>query len=293
MAAAPDRWSAELRGRTGRNFVEIHWLSNREGPRPRRKEWAGATAVASDLPADLANSLFVHAPIADVSGLISEATTFFRHSLVWRITVPGSLRGSVGPAALAAGMRAAETVPRMFLYPIPPAPTGPAGLTVRRVSTARELREFCSAAGRGFGIPPWLLRLSMRQLPTAVAPGAPTIRRFVGHVDGSPVATSAQVTTEGVAGIFFVTTIPEARRHGYGAALTWAALEDARTGGAEASWLQASVMGRPVYEKMGYRQVDEDLSWVSPLSGVGQLRTLLRVLGLALLPRKRGPPRID
>jgi hypothetical protein len=281
-----DVLSPELWERTERNLVDLHWLSNEGGPRPRRKEWAGATAVASDIPAEVANSLFVHAPVAEPARLISEAAAFFRRSLVWRVTAPGKLRESIGAAALAAGMRAVDPVPRMVLSAIPPLPNLPDGLTVRRVTTPEERWDFCFAAGRGFGIPPWLLRLAIPRPSAPVRPGSPGIRRFVGYVKGSPVATSAHVTTEGVVGVFFVSTVPGAPRRGYGAALTWAAADDGRREGADVSCLQATPMGQPVYENMGYRKVGDDYAWVSRFTRTGTVRALFRLLGLALLPRR-------
>ena len=61
--------------------------------------------------------------------------------------------------------------------------------------------------------------------------------------------------------VSFVATQPHARRRGYGAALTWQATL------AEPSLpaiLEASDDGRPVYERMGYRQVGRMSVWERP-----------------------------
>jgi predicted GNAT family acetyltransferase len=75
-------------------------------------------------------------------------------------------------------------------------------------------------------------------------------------VDARPVATALSVRTGDVVGIYSVATLPEARGHGYGTALTWMTLADAEPG-VRAAVLQASPMGRPVYERMGFRLVRE------------------------------------
>jgi len=270
-----------------RHLVELHWLNSAEGPRPRRKEWPGATAVGNALPSDSLNLLFVTAPLSEPAQVLREAAEFFGPHSVWRISAPASLAEMVASTAQAAGMRPADAVPRMILDPIPASPPCPAGLSVRAVTSRAELRDFIVAGGRGFRIPPWLLRIALPEVPRASRPGSPGIQLFVGYANGAPVATSAQLTLNGVVGVFFVATVPEARRRGYGAALTWAAVEGGRGEGATVSYLQATAMGRPVYERMGYRWVDDYYHWGSPASGFVQLRALVRVLGLLIRPRRK------
>ena len=79
--------------------------------------------------------------------------------------------------------------------------------------------------------------------------------RFTGFASGVPVATSALVLDSDVAGIYAVATLPEARRKGYGVAVTLAALTEAKRRGYEVATLQASDMGFPLYEKLGFRKV--------------------------------------
>jgi len=59
----------------------------------------------------------------------------------------------------------------------------------------------------------------------------------------------------GVAGIFAVSTLPEARGRGIGTALTVAPLVDAREAGYRVGTLQASDMGYPIYRKLGFQDV--------------------------------------
>jgi predicted acetyltransferase len=63
--------------------------------------------------------------------------------------------------------------------------------------------------------------------------------------------------TGDVAGIYFVSTLAEFRRRGFGEAMTWRAIADARTTGCTLSYLQASRMGRHIYEGMGFRVFEE------------------------------------
>ena len=69
---------------------------------------------------------------------------------------------------------------------------------------------------------------------------------------GAPVAAAAVYITHGVAGIGWVGTQPAQRGHGYAEAVTWAAIREGFRRGAAFANLQASPMGRPIYERMGF-----------------------------------------
>jgi len=81
--------------------------------------------------------------------------------------------------------------------------------------------------------------------------GLPT--RWLGTVDGRPVTTTRLHTAAGVAGIYAVVTAGDARRRGYGAAITRHVLHVARDGGLRIGTLQASSDGRGIYERIGFR----------------------------------------
>jgi predicted GNAT family acetyltransferase len=90
--------------------------------------------------------------------------------------------------------------------------------------------------------------------PTLLA--NPNVRVYVGLEDGVPVATSMAFRIDEVLGIYNVATIESARGRGYGTAMTWAVVADAEPG-VDLVILQASALGRPVYEHMGFRTVVE------------------------------------
>ena len=73
-----------------------------------------------------------------------------------------------------------------------------------------------------------------------------------GDGEGPHRAAAAVYVTHGVAGIGWVGTVPDHRGKGYGEAVTWATIQEGFRRGAAIANLQASSMGRPIYERMGF-----------------------------------------
>ena len=88
----------------------------------------------------------------------------------------------------------------------------------------------------------------------ALSAGGP-MRVWVARVDGVPVAASGLFVAAGVAGIYNVATVPEARGRGIGRAVTVAALAEGIAQGQRTAVLGASDMGYPVYRRLGFREV--------------------------------------
>jgi predicted acetyltransferase len=61
-----------------------------------------------------------------------------------------------------------------------------------------------------------------------------------------------------------VATPPEHRRRGYGAAVTWAAIEEGRRQGCDHAALQASELGAPIYRSMGFVDVGQYVQLEGP-----------------------------
>lgn len=87
--------------------------------------------------------------------------------------------------------------------------------------------------------------------PAGYDEGEP-LRLYLARLAGVPVAVSQLFVGAGVAGVYCVATLPQARRRGIGAAVTYAALADARALGYNMAVLGASELGEPVYRRLGF-----------------------------------------
>jgi predicted acetyltransferase len=74
------------------------------------------------------------------------------------------------------------------------------------------------------------------------------------------------VRTGRTIGVYNIATAPAARRHGHGAAMSTRIAVDAAAAGCDVAILQASDMGFPIYERLGYRTVVEYMGYVDRAS---------------------------
>jgi ribosomal protein S18 acetylase RimI-like enzyme len=126
-------------------------------------------------------------------------------------------------------------------------------LTVERVESTSALEEWIAAESRGFELVGELDR-GIATLRRGMGVGDNRLRtHLLGRVDGEPVATASVVLAGGIGGIYDVSTVPEVRQRGIGTAMTRAALDVIRAAGHQMAFLQASVMGKNLYHRLGFR----------------------------------------
>lgn len=84
---------------------------------------------------------------------------------------------------------------------------------------------------------------------------------YVARLDGVPASGLVTFERDGSAGVYWVATLPEARGRQLAWRLLGQALADARERGCTVSTLQATKMGAPIYERLGYRSFGPVEMW--------------------------------
>jgi ribosomal protein S18 acetylase RimI-like enzyme len=223
-----------------------------------------------DLPALEFNGVFrSKLPVTDVHRVAEETRAIARSHRVpvgWRVTP--TTPPETTPALEAIGWHADRHVPIMArdlnsqansvgLRP---------GMTVDEV-TGSTLADWSRVVALSFGCPEDYVHLPAGYDRAFGLPGETTLRRFLLWIDGEPVASSALLpgpAGTGLAGIFCVGTLERSRGQGLGTIMTQTAMSAARSMGARVAVLQASEMGRPVYDRLGFDTVGHIATHLPP-----------------------------
>ncbi|MFN8545480.1 MAG: GNAT family N-acetyltransferase [Candidatus Binatia bacterium] len=129
------------------------------------------------------------------------------------------------------------------------------GVELRRVATPGDVQAFAHVSGGAYatyGMPPDVAPALFGRPEVLLAPH---IAAFLAVVDGAPTAAAMILLSHGVGGVYWVGTLPEGRGRGLAELVTRAATNAAFDLGARMVTLQASVMGEPIYRRMGYVEV--------------------------------------
>jgi hypothetical protein len=137
---------------------------------------------------------------------------------------------------------------------------GPRELSIEKVTDEGVLAEFEKVSIDGFESP-GLHELGRGGLHAPGILDDEAMHVLIGRFEGKVVTVAMAYVSDGVVGVFGVATLPRFRRRGYGAAMTWDALN------AEPelpSMLQPSPYGRPGYIRLGYRPLGTFRNWIRP-----------------------------
>lgn len=236
----------------------------------------GVTLFVTGLPLRLFNQVAVHGDDA-TEGAIRDAVAAMRSSgapfaLNLRVGTDdrfievadrlGLLRLSVEP-----------WMPGMALHPLTagPAPGDPRSGDLPPADLEHEIRLVTDLAGiedhvrvvaEGFDLPEPTVRAIVR--PDLL--GMPDVFVYVGYEGGVATTSGLGMRTGQTIGVYNIATVPAARRRGWGASMTARIAADGAAAGCVVAILQASSMGYPIYERMGFRTVVDYMAYVDPTS---------------------------
>lgn len=210
-------------------------------------------------PGAFSNCVTLTQPLAagTAAGVLAEATSFFAFDNPARsgevLLLSAWPTGDLRPRGWSLmGHPPVHLLPRR----VPARPTPP-GLRVVRADSPALLHAWEQTVIRGYPLA-GLEDAPAGALATPSLLANPHYGAWLGFVGEHPVAAAAAWAAHGVVNVTLVATLPEARRQGYGEALTWAA---ARLDPNLPAMLLSSDDGRPVYERMGFLPLQRVTLW--------------------------------
>ena len=230
------------------NFVAAISLLAEMAPTGWTGRYGAVRLAVTGVPGAFFNAMWVLKPTdstvlpAAVDGMRESGFPFVVH-----------VRSDLPELISAAGSLGLTDGGRLPCFAIEPRPIPPPldDLSIERVRH-ETWGDFLDATMEGFD-------MSREMVEKLFGPGLlddDRVRPFVAKLDGRVVATSMSIRTDATVGIYSIATVPEARGRGIGTAMTWHLIADADPGW-DVAVLQASDIGRPVYERMGFKLVRE------------------------------------
>jgi ribosomal protein S18 acetylase RimI-like enzyme len=195
------------------------------------------------------NIFFVKEKASNPPKLLQEGERFFEsRKLPFRISFRCGLETDFLPLLAERGYKENRPETVMALSDLPDKNVFRRDLDIRRVSSAEGLAHFQEIVEKSYLLPAG----SGPAVVTERTVNLPDTEMFVGYADNQPACTSMLIKTGPVAGIYWVATLERFRNRGFGKAVTVESLVAGRNRGCTFASLQASVMGKPVYRRIGF-----------------------------------------
>jgi ribosomal protein S18 acetylase RimI-like enzyme len=236
------------------NYVYAWTLLARYSGTGRVAQSDGLVVAMSGLNLSLFNTAFVRRPLVDPVRQLRDAIALFdEHGVPFRIQVLDGIDRVAERSCLELGLVAGEDLlPGMALPDLSgirePPPS--AGVAIHAV-TRENLDTYVSVLASGFGLSAEIAA----RVATVEMLSAPGVEAFLGVINGTPVSTGLLVISDRVAGVFNISTDEAYRRRGIGEHMTRHVLARGRAQSCTVGALEASRIGRPVYERIGFRVV--------------------------------------
>ena len=226
----------------------------------------GVVAILTGLPFDWFNQVLVEHEDATPEGVLAGVTLARERGDPFVVRLRGGIDDRFVATLARAGLeREGEetSTPGMVAFPIDRdliARHAPAELEIRRVTDATGIDVHRHVVTDGFGSDP-AVALGTSCPDLIERPGCVV---YVGYADGRPVVSGLGWRSGRTIGVYCIATVQSARRRGYGAAMAARVVADGVDAGCDVAALQASEMGRPIYERQGFRTVVRYVAYATP-----------------------------
>jgi GNAT superfamily N-acetyltransferase len=217
----------------------------------------GVVTILTGLPFDWFNQVLIEreeaTPAAVLAGVAQALERGERFVVRLREGIDDRFIATLAQARLVPASTDTLT-PGMVAFPIDSDAinaAAPPELEIRRVIDAAGLDAHRSVVTAGFGSDPTVAQgtacKDLLDRPECVL--------YVGYAGRAAVVSGLGWRTGRTIGVYSIATVESARRRGYGAAMTARVLADGVVVGCDVAALQASDVGRPIYERLGFRTV--------------------------------------
>lgn len=158
-------------------------------------------------------------------------------------------------AALAASINEFGDAPQMICRHRGPDHDLPDGVTIELIKDRADVEHFARIGGASYAIygSPAEATESHFNGPDALT--SPNVHAALARLGGEPVGAALILMSHGIAGVYWVAVLEEARGRGIAYAITQFVTNLGFDLGAANVQLQASTMGEPVYLRMGYEEL--------------------------------------
>jgi GNAT superfamily N-acetyltransferase len=233
------------------------WMHLGYSPRVELYDGPDMIRLICDIPSPLCNNV-LRAQLTenDIDVKIEETLSHFKSRdlpIRW-MTSPSTRPVDLGNHLEAHGLTHMTDYPGMAVHlpELNEELTIPSDLSIERVRDMKALEQMAHTFTNGYGIPVSDGNLIF-DIFSSLGFELP-LRHYLGWRNGKPVACSSLLLSSGVAGIYVVATVQEARGQGIGSALTLVPLCEARALGYQIGVLGSTEMGLRVYRRLGFRE---------------------------------------
>ncbi len=174
------------------------------------------------------------------------------------VMLSGAAGRRLAPVAKAKGLIEAGTAPLMVRSGALP-DTSASEFVTKRVTEPGEMSIFGDLAASAFAMDrAWV----DRTFAAASLLDAPAMAFYVAYRGDVPMSAVCSSGAGPTVGIWTMSTPPDKQRQGAGRAVLLAAMQDHVESGGETFYLIATAAGKPLYDNLGFKTVDELSIWL-------------------------------